>query len=83
MFCSKSENKSIIKIHKHTLRLIYDAGDATFEYLLERDKSRTILEDNIHKSLVEIYKSLNFISPIIMRNFLVTTSVVIICSSFT
>ena len=58
VFCCKIENKSINKIHKHTLRLIYDTEDATFEGLLERDKSRTIHEDNLHKLLVEIYKSI-------------------------
>ena len=54
MFWVKTKNKSINKIHKHTLRLIYDMGDATIENLLERDKSRTIHDDNIHKLLIEI-----------------------------
>ena len=52
VFCGK-----IIKIHKRTLRLIYDKEYATFfEDLLEKDKSRTIHEDNLHKLLTEIYK---------------------------
>ena len=59
VFCGKIENKSINKIHKRTLRLIYDTEDATFEDLLGRDKSRTIHEDNLHKLLVEIYKSIH------------------------
>ena len=54
--CGKNEGKSINKIHKHTLRLIYDTEDATFEDLLGRDKSRTIHEDNLHELLIEIYK---------------------------
>ena len=33
--------------------------DATFEDLLESDKSQTIHEDNLHKLLVEIYKSIH------------------------
>ena len=33
--------------------------DATFEDLLGRDKSRTIHEDNLHKLLAEIYKSIH------------------------
>ena len=41
-------------MHKLNLRLIlhgliYNKKDATFENLLERGKSRTILEDNMHK----------------------------------
>ena len=59
VFCGKIENKSINKIHKRTLRLIYDTEDANFEYLLERDKSRTIHENNLQKLLVEIYKSIH------------------------
>ena len=59
VFCGKIENKSINKIQKHALRLIYDTEDGTFEDLLERDKSLTIHEDNLHKLLVEIYKSIH------------------------
>ena len=59
VLCGKIENKSINKIHKRILRLIYDRKDATFEDLLERDKSRTIHEDNLNKLLVEIYKSIH------------------------
>ena len=59
VFCGKIENKFINKIHKRTLRLIYDTEDANFEYLLERDKSRTIHENNLQKLLVEIYKSIH------------------------
>ena len=62
MFCGKTKNKSINKIHKHTLRLIYDMDDATIESLLERDKSQTIHDDNIHKLLIEIYKSIHHIT---------------------
>ena len=59
VFCGKIENKFINKIHKRTLRLIYDTEDANFEYLLERDKSRTIHENNLQKLPVEIYKSIH------------------------
>ena len=59
VFCVKTENKSINKIHKRTLRLIYDTEDAIFEFLLGRDKSQTIHEDNLQKLLVEIYKSIH------------------------
>ena len=59
VFSGKIENKSINKIHKRTLQLIYDAEDANFKYLLERDKSQTIHENNLQKLLVEIYKSVH------------------------
>ena len=67
--CGKTDNKSINKIHKWTLRLIYDTEDATFKDLLERDKSRTIHDDNTRKLIVRIYKSIHYISPPIMRIF--------------
>ena len=59
VFCDKTENKSINRIHKRTLQLIYDEEDANFEYLLERDKSQTIHENNLQKLLLEIYKSIH------------------------
>ena len=59
VFCGKIESKSINKIHKRTLRLIYDPEDANFEYLLEKDKSQTIHENNLQKLLVKIYKSIH------------------------
>ena len=40
----KTEKKSINKIYKHTLRLIYISEDTTFEDILERYKSLTIHE---------------------------------------
>ena len=70
MFRSKPENKFINKIHKRTLRLIYDTKDATFEDVLEQDKSRTFHEEYIHKLLVKVYKSINYVSPPIMWDFL-------------
>ena len=70
MFFGKSDNKSINKIYKRSLRLIYDTEDATVEDLLERDNSRSVHEDNIHTLLVGIYKSMYYINPLIMWNSL-------------
>ena len=57
----KLRTNPLKKIHKCTLRLIYDMEeeDATFEDLLGRDKLQTIHEDDLHKILVEIYKSIH------------------------
>ena len=59
VFCGKTENKSINKIDKHTPHLIYDMEDVTYEDLLGTNKSQNNNEDNLHKLLVEIYKSIN------------------------
>ena len=44
MFCGKTENNSINKIHKCTFWLINRIEDATFQDLLERDKSKNFTE---------------------------------------
>ena len=69
MNCSKTANNLINKIHKRSLRVIYEMEDANFEDLLIKDSSWTIHENNIHTLLIEIYKSLNHISPPIMQEF--------------
>ena len=69
MYCSKTANNPINKIHKPSLRVIYEMEDANFEDLLIKDSSWTIHENNIHTLLIEIYKSLNHISPPIMQEF--------------
>ena len=43
--------------------------DANFEDLLIKDSYWTMHENNIHTLLIEIYKSLNYISPTIMQEF--------------
>ena len=57
MYCSKTANNLINKIHKRSLRVIYEMEDANFEDLLIRDSSWTIHENNIHTLLMEIYVS--------------------------
>ena len=44
IYCSKTENNLINKIHKHSLRVIYKMEDANFEELLIKDSSWTIHE---------------------------------------
>ena len=69
MFCSKTANNLINKIHKHSLRVIFEIEDANFEDLLIKESSWTIHENNIHTLVLEIYKSLKHISPPIMQDF--------------
>ena len=67
MYCSKTANNLTNKIHKRSLRVIYEMENGNFEDLLIKDSSWTIHENNIHTLLIEIYKSLNHISPPIMQ----------------
>ena len=43
--------------------------DANFEDLLLKDKSWNVHENNINTLLIEIYKSINNLSPPIMKYF--------------
>ena len=71
MFCNKTSNNQINKIHKRTLRLVYEMEDANFEDLLLKDNSWNVHENNINTLLIEIYKSINNLSPPIMKYFFV------------
>ena len=70
MFCNKTTNNQINKIHKRSLRLAYEMEDANFEDLLLKDNSWNVHENNIHTLLIEIYKSINNLSTPIMKDFL-------------
>ena len=52
MFCNKTSNNQINKIHKCTLRLVYEMEDANFEDLLLKDNSWNVHENNIHVLLI-------------------------------
>ena len=69
VFCNKTSNNQINKIHKRTLRLIYEMEDGNLEDLLLKDNSWNVHENNIHTLLIEIYKSINNLSPPIMKDF--------------
>ena len=67
MYCSKTTNNLINKFHKRSLRVIYQMEDEIFEDLLVQGSSWTTHENNIHKLLIEINKSLNHTSPAVMQ----------------
>ena len=69
MFCNKISKNQINKLHKRTLRLVYEMQDANFEGLLLKDNSWNVHESNRHTLLIEIYKSINNLSPPIMKDF--------------
>ena len=69
MFCNKTSNNQINKIHKRTLGVVYEVQDANFEHLLLKDNSWNVHESNIRTLLIEIYKSINNLSPPITKDF--------------
>ena len=54
MFCNKTSNNQINKIHRGTLHLVYEMEDANFEDLLLKDNSWNVHENNIHTLLIKI-----------------------------
>ena len=69
MLCNKNSSNQINKIHKHSLRLVNEVQDANFEDLLLKVNSWSVHESNMHMLLIEIYKSINNLSPKIMKKF--------------
>ena len=63
MFCNKTSNNQINEIHKCTIRSVYEMQDANFEDLLLKDNPWNVHESNTHTLLIEIYKSVNNLSP--------------------
>ena len=51
------------------MRVVHGMEDANFEDLLLKDNSSNIHENNIHILLIEIYESINNLSPPIMKDF--------------
>ena len=64
MFCNKTSNNQINKLHKG---LVYETEDANFEDLLLKDNSWNVGENSIQMLLIEIDKSINNLSPPIMK----------------
>ena len=54
IFCFTAANNLINKIHKRSLRIVYEMEDANFKDLLIKDSSWTSHENNIHTVLIEI-----------------------------
>ena len=67
MFCSRTLNNKINKLHERALRVVYKNDNLTFQQLLEKDNSFTTHERNLQKLAVEMYKVKHNISPLPVR----------------
>ena len=63
MFCSRSCNNKINKLHERALRLVYDDYESSFDVLINKNKSFSIHHQNVQKLMTEVYKFLNKPSP--------------------
>ena len=67
MFCSRSLNNLINRIHKRALRLIHNDYVSTFQEILEMTKEKIIHQNNLECPAKEIYKFLNCLLPPIIN----------------
>ena len=67
MFCSRSLNNLINRIHERALRLIHNDHVSTFQDILKITKEKAIHQNDLECLPKEIYKFLNGLSPPIMN----------------
>ena len=75
MFCGKTANKEINRIHKRALRILFSAYEASFEELLQRNNEQTVNTKNLQKLMNEVYKSLNCQNPAFIRDLFIRKEV--------
>ena len=73
MFCSRSLNNRINRLHERALRIVYNDYISTFDSLLLKDGSVSIHYRNVQRVAIEMYKIKNGLAPQIVSD-LVTTN---------
>ena len=71
MYCSKTANDKINRIHERALRIVYLNYTSTFEELLLKDKSVNIHQRNIRLVAIEMFKVLKKLGPEIIRSLFI------------
>ena len=72
MFCSRSSNNLINKIHEKALSLSSEINDIPFNELNYLNHEVSIHNKNIEIRLIEVYKNLNGLSPPLMLDMFTT-----------
>ena len=70
MFCSRSLNHRINKLHERALRIAHNDYSSSFTELLVKDNSVTIHHRNLRTLAIEMYKISNNISPAFMSDLM-------------
>lgn len=71
MFCNKTLNDKINKIHKRLMKLILIDYESDFIKLLEKSNDIFMHQRFIYFLMIEIYKFLNGTSPHIMNDIFI------------
>ena len=66
MFCSRTSNNMINRIHERVLRLILNDHTSDFDTLLQNNNNTCNHHRNIQTLVIEIYKTKNNVKPPIM-----------------
>ena len=67
MFHSRKMNNKINRLHERALRIAYKDFFSSFATLLEKDRSVTIHERNLQLLMTEMFKTINNLNPIFMK----------------
>ena len=67
-------NNTMNKIHKRTLRMVYNDDSSSYDELLLKDNTFTIHQRNTQKLAVEILKFKHNLAPAILNDIFQTTS---------
>ena len=59
IFCGKTANNEINRVHKRGLRILLRNYDGSFDELLFENEEKTIHLRNLHMLIIKVYKSLN------------------------
>ena len=69
MFCGKTANEEINRIHKRALRRLYNDFSSSFKELLNKSGQKAVHLQNLQKLLVEVFKSIHQMNLAFMWEF--------------
>ena len=70
MFCSRTSNSMINKLHERSLRIILNDYSSDFDILLESNSDKCNHHRNFQALLIEVFKMKNKLPPPIMESIL-------------
>ena len=72
MFCGKSVNHRINRVHHRTLKALYNDFNSSYAQLLLKGNHKTLHQINLQKLIIKVYKCLKGECPQILSNIFVT-----------
>ena len=76
MFCGRTTNDEINRVHKRALRVLLNDYDSSFEELLHRNEEVTIHAKNLQKLMLEVYRCVTSRNPSFLREFFIKKGVI-------